>query len=98
MGVTVIKLKVISKDEFQLDQNHLGLSNKALLSHVRLDEMLLFPLSSPVSLLLHSARLSASSAARGLLQLLYKLLLILSGNSSLSGLTTDGTHMRDRKS
>lgn len=45
MGVTVIKLKVISKDEFQLDQNHLGLSNKALLSHVRLDEILLFPLS-----------------------------------------------------
>lgn len=45
MGVTVIKFKVISKDEFQLDLSHLSLSNKALLSYVRLNEMLLFLLS-----------------------------------------------------
>lgn len=54
MGVTVIKFKVISKDEFQLDLNHLDLSNKALLSHLRFNEMLLFLLSRAVSLLLHS--------------------------------------------
>lgn len=98
MGVAGIKFKVISKDEFQLDLNYLGLSKKALLSHPRRNEMLLFLLPRAVSLPLHSARLSASSAARDSLQLLSRLLLILSGNSSLSGLTRDGTPMRDRKS
>lgn len=71
MGITVIKFKVISKDEFQLDLNHLGLSKKALLSHPRLNEMLLFLLSHAVSLPLHSPRLAVSSAARGFLQPLY---------------------------
>lgn len=83
MGTTVIKFKVISKDEFQLDLDHLGLSKNALLSHPRLNEMLLFLLSPAVSLPLHSARLPAFCAAGGFLQLLYRLLLILSGNSSL---------------
>lgn len=98
MSITLIKFKVISKDEFRLDLNHLGLSKKARLSHPRLNEMLFFLLSHAVSLPLHAARLAVFSAARGFLQPLYGLLLILSNNSSLSSLTRDGTPMRDRKS
>lgn len=66
MGITGIKFKVISKDEFQLDLNHLGLSKEALLSHPKRNEMLLFLLPRAVSLPLQFCKVVCFLCCQGL--------------------------------